>query len=143
MTERERLIELLKSDSCESPMLCDPNCKYANLERCYEERTADYLLENGVTVLPAKVGDTVYIKNEPHDILAMYIEENEISYIANYDCDERNCLECPYAKEILFGEVTMCEKSEYSEFTASDIGKTVFLTREEAEKALAERNGKE
>ena len=139
MTERERLIELLKSDSCESPMLCDPNCKYANLERCYEERTADYLLENGVTVLPAKVGDTVYIKNEPYDILAMYIEENEISYIANYDCDERNCLECPYAKEILFGEVTMCEKSEYSEFTASDIGKTVFRTLEEAEKALKER----
>ena len=138
MTERERLIELLKSDSCKSPMLCDPNCKYANLERCYEERTADYLLENGVTVLPAKVGDTVYIKNEPHDILAMYIEGNEISYIANYDCEERNCLECPYAKEILFGEVTMCEKSEYSEFTASDIGKTVFLTREEAEKALKE-----
>ena len=138
MTERERLIELLKSDSCESPMLCDPNCKYANLERCYEERTADYLLENGVTVLPAKVGDTVYIKNEPHDILAMYIEGNEISYIANYDCEERNCLECPYAKEILFGEVTMCEKSEYSEFTASDIGKTVFLTLEETKKALEE-----
>lgn len=138
MTERERLIELLKNDSCKSPMLCDPNCKYASLKRCYEERTADYLLENGVTVLPAKVGDTVYIKNEPHDILAMYIEGNEISYIANFDCEERNCLECPYAKEILFDEVTMCEKSEYSEFTASDIGKTVFLTREEAEKALKE-----
>ena len=50
MTERERLIELLKSDSCESPMLCDPNCKYANLERCYEERTADYLPANGVHI---------------------------------------------------------------------------------------------
>lgn len=57
MTERDRLIELLKSDSCESPMLCDPNCKYANLERCYEERTADYLLENGVIVPPVKVGE--------------------------------------------------------------------------------------
>lgn len=57
MTERERLIELLKSDSCESPMLCDPNCKYANLERCYEERTADYLLENGVIVPSVKVGE--------------------------------------------------------------------------------------
>ena len=45
-------------------------------------------------------------------------------------------------REILFGEVTMCEKSEYSEFTASDIGKTVFLTREEAEKALKEREQK-
>ena len=57
MTERERLIELLKSDSCESPMLCDPNCKYASLKRCYEERTADYLLENGVIILPCKIGD--------------------------------------------------------------------------------------
>ena len=55
MSERERLIELLKSDSCESPMLCDPNCKYASLKRCYEERTADYLLENGVIVPGVKV----------------------------------------------------------------------------------------
>lgn len=53
--ERERLIGLLKSDSCQSPMICDPNCKYANLERCYEERVADYLLENGVIVLPYKI----------------------------------------------------------------------------------------
>ena len=57
MTERERLVELLKSDSCESPMLCDPNCKYASLKRCYEERTADYLLENGVIVPPVKMGE--------------------------------------------------------------------------------------
>lgn len=57
MTERERLIELLKNDSCESPMLCDPNCKYANLERCYEERTADFLLENGVIVPGVKVSE--------------------------------------------------------------------------------------
>ena len=52
MTDRERLIEILKLGSCPSPYLCDENCKYANLERCYEERTADYLLEHGVIVLP-------------------------------------------------------------------------------------------
>ncbi|MGN1106170.1 MAG: AbrB/MazE/SpoVT family DNA-binding domain-containing protein [Huintestinicola sp.] len=57
MTDRDRLIELLKSDSCESPMLCDPNCKYASLKSCYEERTADFLLENGVIVPPVKVGE--------------------------------------------------------------------------------------
>ena len=50
VTERERLIELLKNDSGESPMLCDPNCKYASLKRCYEERTADFLLANGVHI---------------------------------------------------------------------------------------------
>lgn len=135
MTERERLIELLKK----APYGANAITLSDKHKDSILGEIADYLLENGVTVLPAKVGDTVYIKNEPHDILAMYIEGNEISYIANYDCEERNCLECPYAKEILFGEVTMCEKSEYSEFTASDIGKTVFLTREEAEKELKER----
>ena len=69
MTERERLIELLKNDSCKSPMLCDPNCKYANLARCYEERTADFLLENGVIVPPVKMGDIVYIDNAPHNVV--------------------------------------------------------------------------
>ena len=52
MTDRERLIEILKLGSCPSPYLCDENCKYANLERCYEERTADLLLEHGVIVTP-------------------------------------------------------------------------------------------
>ena len=139
MNERERLIELLMQGDIAASKQGVFNCCMCKREA---EILADHLLENGVTVLPAKVGDTVYIKNEPYDILAMYIEENEISYIANYDCEERNCLECPYAKEVLFGEVTMCEKSEYSEFTASDIGKTVFLTLEEAEKALKEREQK-
>lgn len=46
--DRERLIEILKLGSCPSPYLCDENCKYANLERCYEERTADLLLEHGL-----------------------------------------------------------------------------------------------
>ena len=52
MTGRERLIEILKLGSCPSPYLCDENCKYANLEQCYEERTADLLLEHGVIVTP-------------------------------------------------------------------------------------------
>lgn len=55
--DRERLIEILKLGSCPSPYLCDENCKYANLERCYEERTADLLLEHGIIVSPCKVGN--------------------------------------------------------------------------------------
>lgn len=49
MTDRERLIELLKNDNCPSPFICDANCKYINSENCLAERMADYLLENGVT----------------------------------------------------------------------------------------------
>ena len=47
---REKLVELLKRDPCPSTYLCDGNCKYADLERCFEERFADHLIANNVTV---------------------------------------------------------------------------------------------
>lgn len=119
MTERERLIELLKHNNCSSPMLCDPNCKYAELQRCYEERTADYLLANGVNVLPCKVGDMVYwIDSECISegfIITIQMTEDEVSYTAL----------AYYGEEI--------------EFDDFEIDKTVFLTKEEAEKALEEK----
>ena len=118
MTERERLIELLKSDSCESPMLCDPNCKYANLKRCYEERTADYLLENNVFVAPVTEGDSVYIilfgRILPFDVIDVSLFRKTLIFKAQHGWN-----------------LTRVFKME-------DIGKTVFLTREEAENALKE-----
>ena len=124
MTERERLIELLKTDSCESPMLCDPNCKYANLKRCYEERTADYLLKNGVIVPPVKVGATVYCTDSyRHLIKPLEIIGFEVDYTKRI---------CKY----------YCSGGDYTPawFKPAEISKTIFLTREEAEKALAERS---
>ena len=50
MTERERLVNLLQTDNCPSPFICDANCKYINSENCLAERIADYLLENGLTL---------------------------------------------------------------------------------------------
>ena len=127
MTERERLIELLKSDSCESPMLCDPNCKYANLERCYEERTADYLLENGVIVPPVYVGGTVY-----------EIRRKAVSPSGR----ETNCGICTisFLKHCINIGIELYVKGKpYVKSDFYRLGKTVFLTREEAEKALKER----
>ena len=121
MTERERLIELLKSDNCESPMLCDPNCKYANLERCYEERTADYLLANGVVVLPVDIiGNTLWFINCDDNIVCDKIDGITISDRHDVYIFLQNSGDEPYE--------------------LSDIGKFLFYTREEAEKALAERN---
>lgn len=60
MTERERLVELLKNDNCPSPFACDANCKYINSENCLAERMADYLLKNGVNVTACATCD--YIK---------------------------------------------------------------------------------
>ena len=127
MTERERLIELLKSDSCESPMLCDPNCKYANLERCYEERTADYLIENGVIVPPVKAGDTIYEIHERRKggEWVKIISERFV-----------------HGVEIYAGGCMIARCGSTISVFLSDIGKTVFLTREEAEKALKEREQK-
>ena len=120
MTERERLIELLKCDSCQSPMLCDPNCKYANLKRCYEERTADYLLANGVVVLPVDIiGNTLWFIN----------------------CDDN--IVCDKIYRIIISDrhdVYIFLQNSYNEpYELSDIGKFLFLTREEAEKALKEQ----
>lgn len=114
MIDRERLIELLKNDNCQSPMLCDPNCKYASLKRCYEERIADYLLANGVIVLPCKVGDTVY-----------KIENGEVV--------ERQILDFTYNGR-LYVRLRPFTSYEYA------IGKDVFLTKAEADIELIRVN---
>ena len=122
MTERERLIELLKSDSCESPMLCDPNCKYANLERCYEERTADYLLSNVVVVLLVYIiGNTLWFINCDDNIV----------------CDKIDGITSSDRHDVYIFLQNSCNEP----YEVSDIGKFLFYTREEAEKALAERSG--
>ena len=49
MTDREKLVDILKAECCPYPYLCDEGCRYASLPRCFEERYADHLLANGVT----------------------------------------------------------------------------------------------
>ena len=50
MDAREKLVELLKTNACPSPFMCDPACRYYGFEDCFPDRFADYLLSNGVTV---------------------------------------------------------------------------------------------
>lgn len=122
--ERERLIEILKLGSCPSPYLCDENCKYANLERCYEERTADLLLEHGVIVLPCKVGDRLYEVTGRKTVSVYKVRTIRVELFS------------------LFIEWDIVEGFAWqslSDINAGEIGKTVFLTREEAERALKER----
>ena len=118
MTERERLVELLD-------IIIQPGEKTLG-------DIADYLLANGVVVPPCKVGDKVYIKNKPLVISFIHIESEIIKYVIQFDCCD--CGDCPFYENIE-GEY-FCITNGYIEFTANDIGKTVFLTREEAEKAL-------
>ncbi len=100
MNDRERLIELLELEKAFSRYLTDDERR---------GKLADYLLENGVIVLPCKVGDTVYELKYYH-----CCTNPELDF---YDIDVKT-----------FG-LDMLNK----------IGKTVFLTHEEAEQALKER----
>lgn len=103
-----------------------------------EEKVADHLLANGVIVPPCKackVGDMVYAFCEDFGVVLPYFVENlNIGFMdknRNYWTYEANC----HAEETdeLLDEI---------DFDLDDIGKTVFLTKEQAEKALAERSKK-
>lgn len=122
--ERERLVELLKQNCHCKDEDCS-NCSSNGI--CFTYREADYLLDNSVIVPPVKVGQKVYDTSEgfiePCTVGVIFLGDYEDidgnrSHMAELHFDREDC---PYATEEIY-------------FT--DIGKTVFLTKEEAEKAL-------
>ena len=50
MDVREKLVELLKTNACPAPFMCDPACRYYGYGDCFPDRYADHLISNGVTV---------------------------------------------------------------------------------------------
>lgn len=98
------------------------------------DEVADYLLANGVIVLPCKVGDTVFIIDN-RDMLN--IDPSVCSVI------EDEVYEMGYGRT-QSGELRwlflVVESGE--DFYDDEVGKTVFLTKEEAKKTLEEREGK-
>lgn len=50
MDVREKLVELLKTNACPSPFMCDPTCKYYGFGDCFPDRFADHLIAHGVMV---------------------------------------------------------------------------------------------
>ena len=50
MDVKEKLVELLKTNACPSPFMCDPACRYYGYGDCFPDRFADHLISNGVTV---------------------------------------------------------------------------------------------
>ena len=117
MTDRERLAELISKVQYLGGL---------------EQKVADYLLANGVIVPPCKVGDVLY---------------SNVRYSGYYMRQK----DAPYSYKVCFigindhkphggGFVNVVhENGSMLQFEFSQIGKTVFLTKEEAEKALKER----
>ena len=110
MTEREKLIDLLQN----VPADYEGNRGVGTI--------ADYLLKNGVIILPCSIGDTVYYHKTLCDgKYTVVIEEDTV-------------------KRFLINRIeTLAIISFNHALSCDDFGKTVFLTREEAEKALEER----
>lgn len=109
MTERERLIGLLQNAQREN----------LNLLSFETDILADYLLANGVIVPPCRVGQEVYfIKN--------------FFSLADDPLKEKVCGMKTYSDNMKFTFVTASQRC----FDEDKLGKTVFLTKEEAEQAL-------
>ena len=133
---RERLIELL-SDAEREHLNYEMANKFCPFDdyKCHSEYIADYLLENGVVVLPCKVGEEVYyiIDGKIQELCVDHGTFGKIGFTMSARCKE---------------EADMCEYSCFEGktcgigFDYSHIGKTVFLTREEAERALKGDEGK-
>lgn len=79
-----------------------------------------------------KPGDTVYIKGKQAKVSFIHMDSDSIHYCCQFDCEE-----CPcrfYNGKRLWGHNIDCDINGYIEFTAKDIGKTVFLSNQEVEK---------
>ena len=75
MDVREKLVELLKTNACSSPFICDQACRYYGLGDCFPDRFADYLLANGVTVQECKVAEIDQFKLPIDDAILILKEE--------------------------------------------------------------------
>lgn len=131
MCDRDRLIELLfKSEYSDFP---------CHLNNVRIEDIADYLLANGVIVPPCKVGQTVYSLRETscEDIDGAHTECEHYGF----GTDDRICTlekpqKCPYKYRVF-----KCLVTEYNLLSHSrQWGKTLFLTKEEAEERLKKIN---
>ena len=106
---KNRLIELLGKADDATEILTGDFPSYEEELQAFYSSIADYLLDNGVIVLPCAVGDTVW-------------------------CIDSFNLDGTLRKQPIIREIKFNHHLEF-------VGKTVFLTKEEAEAKLKELEG--
>ena len=133
MTERERLIELLKKAPYGANAITLSNKHKDSILG----EIADYLLENGVIMPPVSLGDKIYEIISPKDREPYFITATVCAvHIAD---GSRNS--CQRKRESYI--VAECPGTKYvHKYPISKFGKTVFLTQEEAKQALKESEQK-
>ena len=98
-----------------------------------------------LVVLPCKGIDKLYVVGTKQivecNVAEMYLIDDEtIEYLVNFECVD-NCDGCPFnswEREIVSDEYHCGGEYGDGSVSSKDFGKTVFLTSEEAEKALQE-----
>lgn len=115
---RDRLVELIKA-------------RVENKTWCVTD-LADYLLANGVVVPPCKVGDKVYMVVNDKRVKQPY----ECKVIGFWYSKYEDCCTIHLERYV--------NGKSYSTFSVrfTDVGKTVFLNREDAKRALKGDVGK-
>ena len=102
-----------------------------------------------VVVLPCKGTEKLYVVGEKQivecNVAEMYLMDDEtIEYLVNFECVD-NCDGCPFnswKRETVSDEYHCGGEYGDGSVSSKDFGKTVFLTREEAERAIQEMEGK-
>ena len=104
-----------------------------NMPFCTYKEEARWLLENGVIVPPCKVGDVVYGYCDVFGAILPYIVQNfGVGFMGK---DRPNC----WFWEATSHATETDELLDEIDFDLDDIGKWVFLTKEEAERELEKR----
>lgn len=150
MNDRDRLIELLKGAETKVNEVLSVPLALDEWLSIY----ADHLLANGVIAPPVEVGQTVYVITDCSQIM-MYYDNDYLTGTGAIECpfeDVCNFTDCNDDNtQVLETYVNYMGIEDGSKWyfrcehinranDFNEIGKTVFLTKEEAEKALAERS---
>ena len=121
--DRDRLKELCENLilSCKSSLCNDCEHNKIDYPHCMSVHFADYLLANGVIVIPCNVGQTVYT------IFERKIETLEITQAKTKESKNGIRIDCIAENDFLKMPFSKCH-----------IGNSIFLTKEEAEAKLKE-----
>lgn len=149
--------DCLHYDVCGGYTLSDLDCDvfhYAREGRAdeipdIEERCSGFKDKSRFVELPCKVGDTLFVLSTCYDIVSfpgdgVICPYENVCHIE--DCTNYNDVLRPFPMTVeclTIGDHGICSiffEESSTEYLSTEIGKTVFLTREEAEKALAERS---
>ena len=129
---RDRLIELLKKAELKETYTASNGKPVTSIQRRIVDMSevnvlADHLLANGVIVPPCKVGDKVYFVSDSP--INLSVRANTI-----YEAHVSRTVTTQYGTTLVVQIHNSYGCTEIPDI--NDFGKTVFLTREEAEKAL-------